>query len=177
MSFSSFRTFRWVMVAVGLAAGALLVVTRNTLVGVLIGGLAVVRLVVLLSLEHRRRQFRRRVGHATDAAAGNAPLLRTLARGQFEVAASAIGASPSDVRIEFANGRSIAEVATAHGVPVATVVAAVVADASAKLDRAVTDGLTTRFAADRLETRLPHWATRLVNRHRGDLRARAGAFG
>ena len=94
------------------------------------------------------------------------------------VRAGAIGARPCDVRIEFAKGRSIAEVATARGVPVDTVVAAVVADASAKLDRAVADGQTTALAADRFKTRLPRWATRMVHGRRGDMNSRrTGAFG
>ena len=174
MSLSSPRTFRWVMVTLGLSAGALLVATGNPVVGLVIGGLALVRLVFLISMERRRRRFRDRV--RPGRAGGDYPVLRSLARGQFEVAAGAIGTSASDVRIEFANGHSIAEVATAHGVPVESVVAAVVADAAAKLDRAVADGTTTRFAADRFAARLPQWATRLVNGHRSDLRARAGAF-
>src|SRR5207244_12732209 len=104
---------------------------------------------------------------------GAYPVLHSLARGQFEVAAGAIGISPSDVRVEFANGRSIAEIAGAHAVPVERVVAAIVADASAKLDRAVAAGRTTRGAAERFKTRLPRWANRLVHRHRADTRARA----
>jgi hypothetical protein len=178
MSFASFRTFRWVMVALGLAAGVLLLVTGNTLVGAVIGVLALVRLAFLVSIERRRRRQLRGVGGGSRPGGGEYPLLRSLARGQFEVAAGAIGTSPSDVRIEFANGRSIAEVAGAHGVPVETVVAAVVADASEKLDRAVADGHTTRFAADQLKSRLPRWATRMVYGHRGDFGSRrAGAFG
>jgi hypothetical protein len=174
MNLSSPRTFRWVMVTLGLGAGALLLATGNPVVGLVIGGLALVRLVFLLSMERRRHRYRDRArpGHA----GGDEPLLRSLARGQFEVAARAIGTSASDVRIDFANGHSIAEIATAHGVPVESVVAAVVADAAAKLDRAVADGTTTRFAADRFTARLPQWATRLVDCHRSDLRARAGAF-
>jgi hypothetical protein len=174
MSLSSPRTFRWVMATLGLGAGALLVAGGNPVVGIVLGGLALVRLVLLVSLERRRRRFRDRAFPDPD---GDGPLLRSLARGQFEVAAGAIGASPSDLRIEFANGRSIAEVATARGVAVESVVAAVVADAASKLDRAVAEGRTTHFAADRFKARLPRWATRLVNGHRGDIRARAGAVG
>jgi hypothetical protein len=173
MSLSTLRTFRWVMVSLGLVAGALLLANGNILVGVVIGGLACVRLVFLLSLEHERRRLRRTRDGDGDGARSY-PVLRQLARGQFEVAAGAIGTSPSDLRVEFANGRSIAEIATAHGVPVDTVVAAVIADASAKLDRAVADGRTTPNAAARFKGRLPQWATRLVNGHRGDFRARPG---
>ena len=169
MTHSRYRTFRWVMAALGLAAGALLVATDHLVVGIVIGGLALTRLAFLCSWEHRRRRARR--------AGGEYPLLQTLARGQFEVAADAIGISAAELRVGFATGRSIAEVASAHGVAVESVVAAVVADASDKLDRAVANGLTTRLAADRFTSRLPEWATRLVNRHRSDLRSHAGALG
>jgi hypothetical protein len=172
MSYSSLRTFRWVMSGLALGAGVLLVVTGHTLVGAVIGGLALVRLAFLLSFEGRRRRLRA----GTTGPQGD-PVLRSLVRGQFEVAAGAIGTSPSEVRIEFANGRSIAETARAHGVPVEHVVDAVVADAAAKLDRAVADGRTSPTTAERVKARLPRWATRLVNGRRGDFGRRAGAFG
>ena len=114
MSLSSVRTFRWVMSGLALGAGVLLVATGHTVVGAVIGGLALVRLVFLCSIEARRR----RVRASAPSGAGHDPVLRSLVRGQFEVAAGAIGASPSEVRIEFANGHSIAEVAATRGVPV-----------------------------------------------------------
>lgn len=160
------RTLRWVLVGFGLVAGVLLLATGHLLIGVVIGGFAVLRLVLLLGMQRRHRQFR-----ATGGAARTGdlpPVLRTLARGQFEVAAGAIGVPSSELRIEFAKGRSIAEVASAQGVPVETVVAAVVADASAKVDRAVAEGQTPARAAVRIKHRLPHWATRMVNGHRGE---------
>jgi hypothetical protein len=175
MSLSSVRTFRWVMTGLGLGAGVLLVATGHTVVGAVIGGLALVRLAFLCSIEARRRRAR---AAAPPGGAGTDPVLRSLVRGQFEVAAGAIGTNPSEVRIDFANGRSIAEMAAARGVPVQRVVDAVVADAAAKLDRAVADGRTSSTMAARVKTRLPRWATRLVNGHRGELgRRRAGAFG
>src|SRR5215468_821 len=99
MSLSSVRTFRWVMSGLGLAAGVLLVATGHTVVGAVIGGLALVRLAFLCSFERRRRQTR---GDFARGGAGNDPVLRSLVRGQFEVAAGAIGTSPSEVRIDFA---------------------------------------------------------------------------
>lgn len=162
------RTLRWVIIGFGLIAGVLLLATGHVLLGVIIGGLAVLRLVLMLGMLRQRRQFRalgrgRRSGEAP-------PVLRTLPRGQFEVAAGAIGVPSSELRIEFAKGRSIAEVAGAEGVPVDAVVAAVVADASAKVDRAVADGQTPPAMAARIKGRLPQWATRLVHGHRGELR-------
>jgi hypothetical protein len=167
MTHTSLRTFRWVMLGFGLVAGALLLADGDYLLGIVIGGMALLRLGFMLSLARRRRQFR----STADAATGAHPVLRTLARGQFEVAADAIGVPSAELRIEFAKGRSIAEVASTEGVPVETVVAAVVADASAKVDRAVADGQTPSVAGARIKGRLPQWATRLVNGHRGDFRA------
>ncbi len=173
MNLTSLRTLHWVVLGFGLVAGALLIADGNYLLGAVIGGLALLRLVLLLSVRHRRRQFRS--APRDTSAAGTPPVLRTLARGQFEVSARAIGIAPSELRIEFAKGRSIAEVAGAAGVTVETVVAAVVADASAKLDQAVATGQTPKGAADRIRTRLPRWAGRLVEAHRGELRMRTGA--
>ena len=173
MSLTTLRTLRWVILALGLVAGVFLLATGHVVIGVVIGGLAVLRLVLVLGLQRQRRQFRTmaRTGPSGDAH----PMVRTLARGQFEVAATAIGIPPCDLRIEFAKGRSIAEVASAHTVPVDTVVAAVVADASAKVDRAVASGETKPGAAARIKSRLPQWATRMVNGHRGELRVRTTA--
>jgi hypothetical protein len=173
MNLTMLRTLRWVILGFGLAAGILLLATGHLLFGALLVGFAGLRLVLMLGMQRRRRQFR---ALARTAPAGDAPpVLRTLVRGQFEVAAEAIGVPPADLRIEFAKGRSIAEVASAHDVPVETVVAAVVADAAAKVDRAVADGQTPPGAADRIKGRLPQWATRMVNGHRGELRMRTAA--
>jgi hypothetical protein len=173
MNLTVLRTLRWVILGFGLAAGVLLLATGHLLLGALLGGFAVLRPVLMLGMQRRRRQYRTMA--RTDPAGDAPPVLRTLARGQFEVAAGAIGVPPADLRIEFAKGRSIAEVASAHGVPVETVVAAVVAEAAAKVDRAVADGETPPGAADRIKGRLPQWATRMVNGHRGELRVRAAA--
>jgi hypothetical protein len=162
------------VIALALGAGALLVATGRTVLGIVVCALALLRLAVLVSLALRVRHVRA----AARRADGDEPVLRSLAQGQFEVAAGAIGTSPSEVRIDFAKGRSIAEIAAAHDVPVGHVVDAVVADAAAKLDRAVADGRTSPTAAERFKARLPRWATRLVHGHRGELRrTRAGTFG
>ena len=175
MSLSSVRTFRWVMTGLGLGAGVLLVATGHTVVGAVIGGLALVRLAFLCSIEARRRRAR---AAAPPGGAGNDPVLRSLVRGQFEVAAGAIGASPSEVRIDFANGRSIAEMAAARASP-----SNEWSTRSSPTRRRSSTG-RSRTGARRprwrraSKTRLPRWATRLVNGHRGELgRRRAGAFG
>jgi hypothetical protein len=168
MKLSTMRTIRWVLVGLGLTAGVVLVAGGNTLVGVVIGTLALVRLVLVVGQARRRRTLPGRPGGSSDDAFS---VLRSLAHGQFEVAARAIGVSPADVRVDFARGRSIAEIAAGRGVPAQTVINAVAADASVTLDRAVADGEMTPSAAAHVKARLPLWATRLVNRRRGDLAA------
>lgn len=173
MNLAALRTLRWIMAGLGLAAAALLLATGHVVLGTLLGGFALVRLGLVLGVERRRRRSRTA---RTRAVEGAPPVLRTLARGQFEVAAEAIGIPSKDLRIEFVKGRSIAEVADAHGVPRERVVAAVVAEASAKVDRAVADGEAAPGAADGIKARLPHWATRMLQGHRGELRTRVGSL-
>jgi hypothetical protein len=110
-------------------------------------------------------------GSSGDAAQGRG-ILRRLAPAEFEVAAGTIGIDPTQLRREFAAGRSIAEQATAKGVAVATVVEAVTRDASARLDQAVAAGSLSVPDADRAKARLSVWAPRLVAVHRNELRAR-----
>jgi hypothetical protein len=166
------RTLRWATLGLTLTVGVFLLATGHLVLGALLVGLAVLRLVLALGTQWQRRQFRTARTHPAD---GAPPVLRRLARGQFEVAAAAIGVPPIDLRIEFAKGHSIAEVAGAHDVPVETVVAAVVTDAAAKVDRAVADGEAAPGAAVRIKSRLPQWATRMVNGHRGELRVTTSA--
>ena len=94
------------------------------------------------------------------------PRLRELAREEFELAAETIGIPAAELRQDVKGGQSISEVAEAHGVSTQTVVDAVVADLSARLDTAVTEGRITQERADKIEERLPERITNLVNRHR-----------
>ena len=169
MNLAVLRTLRGIIVGLGLVAGALLLATGHVLLGALLGGVAVLHLVVLVGVQRRRRRFRTA---RSDTGDGTPRVLRTLARGQFEVAAGAIGIPSTELRIEFARGRSIAEVARARGVPLESVLTAVVAAAAAKVDRAVADGEAAPGAAVRIKARLPQWATRMLNGHRGELRTR-----
>jgi len=169
MKLPTMRTIRGILVGLGLTAGVLLVATGNTIVGIVIGTLALVRLAALIGPTRRRRNLSARRSGASDDAFS---VLRRLAHGQFEVAAHAIGVSPADVRVDFARGRSISEIAVGRGVPEQRVIDAVAADAAATLDRAVADGEMMPAAAARVKERLPQWATRLVSRHRGDVGSR-----
>jgi hypothetical protein len=180
---ASLLTLRGVIVVVGLAVGATLIVRGQILLGCLIAGGSVLRGVFIVSLVGRRRGFGRLRGGELSSARrdafgqpwrGGTPrgILRRLARAEFAVAARAIGTSPGELRRSFQQGRSIAESAEDAGVAVHTVVDAVIRDASAKIDLAVANGSLSSASADHVKARLPTWAARLVDIHQGELRAR-----
>jgi hypothetical protein len=153
------------MIALSLAIAAVFLLRGNYVLGLLIGGLAIVRVVFLLLSTRRRRALRSSYG------AGRVrEVLRGLARPEFEVAAGIIGLDPARVRSAFDEGRSLGDLATGAGVPVERVVNAVVSDASARIDQGAADGTVTQELARRAKARLPMWANRLVNFHKGDPR-------
>ena len=94
------------------------------------------------------------------------PVLSRLRRHEFKVAAGVIGVKTTDLGSAIKVGQSVADVATAHGVSVDSVVNAVVTDASARIDQAVTNGRLTQAQADAIKAQLPPFATKLVNAHR-----------
>jgi hypothetical protein len=85
------------------------------------------------------------------------------------LAAATIGIEPAELRRDFAGGRSIAEIATAAGVAPETVTSAVIADATAMLDKALADGTAPPQAVSQAKTRLPVWTARLIHATRDDL--------
>lgn len=68
---------------------------------------------------------------------------------------------PAELRSDIKAGQSVADVAAAKGVSVDTVVA----DASAKIDQAVTNGKLTQAKADAAKAKLPAQVTKLVDAH------------
>jgi len=78
--------------------------------------------------------------------------------GALDAAAKALGIDLDALRPELQSGKTLAEVATAHGIDVQKVIDALTADAKAKLDAAVKDGRLTQEQAD---TRLSEMTTRL----------------
>ena len=105
---------------------------------------------------------------STAPAKAGHPRLRALRRHEFKVAATTIGVKPAELRTDLKNGQSIADVASSKNVPVDNVITAVVNDASAKIDTAVTNGKLTQERADTLKSKLTDRVTKLVNAHRGD---------
>lgn len=81
----------------------------------------------------------------------------------IDAAAEAIGIEPSELVDALRNGQTIAEVARANDVEVASVVDAIVASERERLDQAVEDGRLTRDQADEIATDLEERVTDLVN--------------
>jgi hypothetical protein len=160
-----------VLVAGSLALAGVLLYLHDYIVGSLIGGLALVRVVYLVGTS-------RRTGRFSSRPSGTGPVrsvLRELARHEFLVAARQIGLDPKQMRRAFDEGRSIAELAAGAGVPLERVVTAMVADATRSIDGKVATGQMTAQQAERVKARLPLWAGRLATFHKGDLRRlRAG---
>ncbi|HEY3670704.1 MAG TPA: hypothetical protein VGN51_07210 [Acidimicrobiia bacterium] len=144
------RTIRWAIVGVGLVAGIALVAAGATLIGVVLVVMAALRIVMLLAMRRRTRP------------GPKGQLLQRLARNELDVAATAIGIAPDELRRAVDDGRTISAVAADAGIPSRRVVDAVVRDASAKVDRAVEAGNVAPNRARMVRNRLPHWAERFV---------------
>lgn len=78
-------------------------------------------------------------------------------------AAEAIGISVDDLRTALQDGSTIAEVATANDVEVQTVVDALVAEATERIDAAVADGRLDADRAEEIKAELPDRITARVN--------------
>jgi hypothetical protein len=86
-----------------------------------------------------------------------------------------IGVSAVELHRGFQQSRSIAAAATAKGVSVVAVVAAVVSDASVALDRAVAQGTSSPEVAGHAKARPPIWPARLVYGRRASSSRQDGA--
>ncbi len=93
--------------------------------------------------------------------------IRNAAKDSVSVAASTIGIDTKDLVKELRTGKSIADVAAEHGVAEQTVVDAIVADLSSKLDQAAANGTITAERAATVEAKLPARVTQLVEKTRG----------
>jgi polyhydroxyalkanoate synthesis regulator phasin len=89
----------------------------------------------------------------------------------LEAAAKALGIDLDALRTELQSGKTLAEVAKAHGVDVQKVIDALTADAKAKLDEAVKSGRITQEQAD---SRLAETTTRLKDLVNRPLPAKGG---
>ena len=80
-----------------------------------------------------------------------------------ELVASTIGITVEQLRTELGTDKSVADVAKAHGVDVQKVIDALVADATAHIDQAVTDGHLTAAQAATEKATLVDRITKRVN--------------
>lgn len=92
----------------------------------------------------------------------------------LEAAAKALGMSADDLRSELEDGKTIADVAGEKGVAVQTVVDAMVADATERIDQRVADGDLDADRAAELKEDLAAHVTDLVNGEGPDLGHRFG---
>jgi hypothetical protein len=134
------------------------------LFGVIISGFAVLRLIYTLSLPNKRGPMW--LPPATDS---ERALLRSMARDEFLVAAGAMGMSGAQLRQDFNGGMSIAEMASNSGIALEPIIDAIVNDASARIDRAVSLGSVEQDEGNSAKSKLRRWTERLVDIHKRDL--------
>ena len=82
---------------------------------------------------------------------------------RIEAVATALGITPEALRTEIQAGKTIAEIATANGVAVQTVIDVLVADAKDHIAQAVTDGKLTQAEADTKLAAVEQRVTDMVN--------------
>jgi hypothetical protein len=87
-----------------------------------------------------------------------------LARAVLRNAADTIGIEPRELVEQLRQGKSIAEVATEHGVDPQTVIDALVAKANERIDQAVANGHLDADRAAQLKEKAPERIAKLVNR-------------
>ncbi len=88
---------------------------------------------------------------------------RRSARLAIETAAATIGVTPQDLRSQVRGGKTVAQVATEHGVDPAGVVNAVVTALTQRIDEAAAQGKIDANRAEQAKQKLPDVANRLVN--------------
>ena len=89
------------------------------------------------------------------------------ARFGVEAAAEALGISADDLRDQLRDDKTIADVAEERGVDVRTVIDAMVADATERIDQRVADGDLEADRAAQLKEDLPDRITDVVNGEAG----------
>ena len=84
-------------------------------------------------------------------------------RAAGQAAASTIGVSPEELRNQIKSGKTVAQVATDHGVDPNTVVNAIVTDLSQKIDQRAAAGTIDANRAAQAKQKLPNAASKFVN--------------
>ena len=97
---------------------------------------------------------------------GHRHLRHRVLKAAVESSAKTIGITPKDLVAQLKAGKSVAEVATAHGVDPHTVVTNLVTGGNARIDAAVKSGKLDAAKAAKAKARLPKAADRFVNHKR-----------
>jgi len=58
---------RWILVALSAVLATVLILHGNVVIGVVIGAMVIARTVLFVRLQHRREQFRARIGQRRDS--------------------------------------------------------------------------------------------------------------
>ncbi len=158
------RIIWYVIIAFGLIAGVILIAAGYYLFGVIIGGLAVLRLAYALTVPKRRDRMR-----YVPVSDSERALLRSMARDELLVAADEMGISGLQLRRDFNRGLSVAEMATEVGVTEDAIVDAIVNDASSRIAYMVAKGEVTHAEGEAAKSKLRPWAEHLITIHKRDL--------
>ena len=94
---------------------------------------------------------------------GHRALRRRLVRGGVKVAAKSIGITPKALVAELRTGKSIAQVATAHGVPVSKVESDLTTAAKGVVTKALAAHKITAAEAAKIDARIPTGVDKVVN--------------
>jgi DNA-binding CsgD family transcriptional regulator len=159
----SMRRWRLVISAGGLVLGIVLVAMGNVLVGVIVGGLAVARLVMFSRMPARHQGGRTRV----DPSGGG--WVRAQARDEVLVAAQVVGCTGRELWARFEQGKSIAEIAAERSIAVESITNAVAADLELRARNAAAAGTLSQDDAQRIHEDAPRFAQRLIYVHRDEL--------
>jgi hypothetical protein len=81
----------------------------------------------------------------------------------LEPVAKALGIPTDELKTDLAKGQSVADIAKAKNVDLNKVIGALVADATARIDKMVTDKHLPQAIADKLKGQLKQWITDAVN--------------
>ncbi len=81
--------------------------------------------------------------------------------------AKLLNTTPQDLRAQLKSGKSIADVANAQGVPLATVTDGLTKAIDGRIDQAVTSGKLDQQRADAFKAKVPTLVDRIVNHKKG----------
>jgi hypothetical protein len=102
-------------------------------------------------------------GATAKAHVGRRALRRRVLRGAVKVSAKSIGIPPKDLVAQLKTGKSVAQVATAHGVSPSKVVSDLVTAGDKRVDTLVSKHRITAERGAKIKARIPTLADKFVN--------------